>query len=88
MQITSTLTYIFGTWAGLGTGTALMLLSRSRTEGYAGIYGINKLHKLIIQNEYRQKGRFYDSVLLCVITFHSSPSSSSSAVKSTTWLLS
>jgi hypothetical protein len=53
MEITSTLPYLFRAWAGLGTVTAMMLLSRLRTEGYAGIYGINKLHKLIIQNRYR-----------------------------------
>ena len=82
MEITSNLPYFFRAWAGLGTGTAMMLLSRARTEGYAGIYSINKLHKLIIQNKYQRKVKFYDRVLLCIITFHSSPSSSSSALKS------
>ena len=67
MEITSTLPYLLRAWAGSGTGAALMLVSRSRAEGYAGIYGINKLHKLIIQNEYRQKVKFYGSVLLCII---------------------
>jgi len=52
MEITSTLPYLLRAWAGLGTGTALMLQIRSRTEGYAGIRGINKLHKLILQNKY------------------------------------
>jgi len=73
MEITSTLPCLLRELAGLGTGTASMLLIRSRTEGYAGI---NKLHKLIIQNKYRHKVTFNDRVLLCVITFHSSPSSS------------
>ena len=48
MEITFTLPYLLRAWAGLYTGTALMLLIRSRTEGYADIYGINELHKLII----------------------------------------
>jgi len=82
MEITSTLPYLLRAWAGLGAGAVLMLLSRSGTEGYAGMYGINKLHKLIIQNKYWRKVKFYDRVLLCVITFHSSPSSSCSALKS------
>jgi hypothetical protein len=62
MEISSTLQNLLRAWAGLGTGATLMLLSRSRTEGYAGIYGINKLHKLIIQNEYWRKVKFYDRV--------------------------
>ena len=82
MEITSTLPYLLRAWAGLCAGKGLMLLNRSRTEGYAGIYGINKLHKLIIQDKYWRKVKFYGRVLLYVITFNCSPSSSSSDLKS------
>jgi hypothetical protein len=67
MEITSTLPCLLRELAGLGTGTALMLLIRSQTEGYAGIYGINKLHKLIIQNKYWHKVTFNDRVLLSTL---------------------
>jgi len=82
MEITSTLPYLLRVGVGLGTGMALMLLIRSRTEGYAGIYDINKLNKLIIQNKYWRKEKFYERVLVCAVTFNSSPSSSSSDLKS------
>jgi hypothetical protein len=56
--------FFSGHGACLCTGTALLMQqSRTQTEGYTGIYSINKSHKLIIHNKYHLKVKVEESSL-------------------------